>query len=203
MITIVDYGLGNLASIKNMFKKIGENSIISADTACIEKATKLVLPGVGNFKEGMKNITESGFLDILNKKVINENIPVLGICLGMQLMTQNSEEGDVEGLGWVNAKTFKFNFKNDLNIKIPHFGWNEVLTKGMNGLFSGFTTIPRFYFVHSYYVKCNESDLETGITEYGIEFTSAFKKGNIYGVQFHPEKSHKYGMQLLKNFAEI
>jgi len=203
MITIIDYGLGNPASIKNMLKKIGVNALITSRAEEIKIATKLILPGVGNFKEGIKNINYSGFREILNIKVLDEKTPILGICLGMQLMTLRSEEGNEEGLGWINAETVEFHFNNKVNPKIPHFGWNYVMSKGENRILVNYDMIPRFYFVHSYHVNCMDEDLEIGKTKYGIEFSSVINKNNIYGVQFHPEKSHKYGMQLLKNFAEI
>jgi glutamine amidotransferase len=203
MISIIDYRTGNLGSIQNMLKKIRVESVVTSSPADIEKAEKIILPGVGAFDKGMDNLISLGLLDILNRKVIVEKTPVLGICLGMQLMTESSEEGVLKGLGWFDATTIRFNFGDQKSLKVPHMGWNSISLKKESRLFKDMYPDPRFYFVHSFYVKTrNEADDVTG-TAYGIEFTSSFEKGNIAGVQFHPEKSHKFGMQLLKNFAEL
>jgi glutamine amidotransferase len=203
MITIIDYRTGNLGSIQNMLKKIRVESVVTSSPTDIEKAVKIILPGVGAFDKGMENLMSLGLLDILNKKVIEEKTPVLGICLGMQLMTAASEEGQQKGLGWFDATTLRFNFDDKKSFKVPHMGWNSVSLKKESRLFADMYPDPRFYFVHSYYVSTkNESDTVSKTT-YGIEFTSSFEKGNIAGVQFHPEKSHKFGMQILKNFAEL
>ncbi|MCH8903679.1 MAG: imidazole glycerol phosphate synthase subunit HisH [Bacteroidetes bacterium] len=207
MIVIVNYGLGNLASIKNMFKKIGAESIISSDLEVIGNAEKLLLPGVGAFDNGMTHINDLGFRQILNKKVMEDKVPILGICLGMQLLTRSSEEGQLEGLGWIDAKCDKFNFESietDTKLRVPHMGWNEVNIQNNQTLFKGFEQgDAAFYFVHSYHVVCeNEADI-MGMTPYGYEFVSVIQKDNIFGAQFHPEKSHKYGMRLLKNFVDI
>lgn len=204
MIVIINYNLGNPGSILNMLKKIGHNAIITSNIDEISKATKIILPGVGAFDNGVSNLKELGLFDLLNKKVIEEKIPILGICLGMQLMTLSSEEGKEKGFGWINAVTKKFNFeKSDLNLKIPHMGWNMVKIQKKSKLFSGMEEQEnRFYFVHSYAVKCLDKHDILTITFYGYDFVSSFEKENIIGVQFHPEKSHKFGMQLLKNFIE-
>lgn len=201
MIVIVDYGLGNLQSIQNMFKRIGVDSIISADQEDIKKAGKLILPGVGKFDAGMHGIEIKNLHEILNEKVLLEKTPVLGICLGMQLMTKSSAEGTVEGLGWIDAVTKKFEANKCL--KIPHMGWNNVEIVRSTKLTKNFDDKFKFYFVHSYYVEPMLQEDTILSTEYGFGFTSAFQHENIYGVQFHPEKSHKYGMQLMRNFAEI
>jgi glutamine amidotransferase len=204
MITIVDYGLGNLASIKNMLKRIGCPSIITGDLAQIENAGKLILPGVGAFDNGMTNIEQRGLLPVLNKKALNDKIPVLGICLGMQLLTNKSEEGIKPGLGWIDAECKKFQLKDISDkLKIPHMGWNDVQPRSTSTIFKNYQDEISFYFVHSYHVICkNDSDI-LGTTSYGRDFTSAVQKDNIMGVQFHPEKSHKFGMQLLKNFCDL
>tara|TARA_Y100000768_G_C23984785_1_gene688099 strand:- start:137 stop:748 length:612 start_codon:yes stop_codon:yes gene_type:complete len=201
MITIIDYGAGNIGSIRNMLKKIGYISIITSKIEEIESASHIILPGVGSFDFGMKQLKRLDLINILTKKVIDEKTPFLGICLGMQLLAKSSEEGELSGLGWFDADVIKFNFnKNDL--KVPHMGWNTVTIKSTNKLMSS-SKNKRFYFVHSYYFKAsnvNEIMLET---TYGIKFTSAIFKDNIFGVQFHPEKSHKFGMKLLSNFISL
>jgi glutamine amidotransferase len=204
MISIINYGMGNLGSIQNMLKKLNiPTQIINSPEEC-QDVQKLILPGVGHFEEGMRVLNENGWISILNQKVIDEKIPVLGICLGMQLMTNYSEEGNVNGLGWIDASVIKFNFVEQ-SMKIPHMGWNEVITNSNSPLFENFDNLEevRFYHVHSYYVSLNNPELEISKTIYGIPFTSAFQKDNIYGVQFHPEKSHKYGLKVLSNFSKI
>jgi imidazole glycerol-phosphate synthase subunit HisH len=202
MIVIIDYGMGNLASILNMLKKIGVEGAISGDIKSIETAGKLILPGVGAFDNGISQLEERGLISILRKKVIVEKIPILGICLGMQLMTNQSEEGVLSGLGWIDAVTVRFKFgKAQSNLKIPHMGWNTVQVFKEPSLFDGIMPEPRFYFVHSYHAVCKDNDVLTR-SFHGYEFTSAFKRDNVTGVQFHPEKSHKFGMTFLKNWAD-
>ena len=202
MIVIVDYKMGNIGSILNMLKKIGETAVISSDIKDINNADKLILPGVGSFDTGINNINNLGLLDILNKKVLEEKTPILGICLGMQLFANKSEEGVKRGLGWIDGNVVKFKFK-DNNLKIPHIGWNEIKIKKDDVLFKNIPEEPRFYFVHSYYFSCNDNNNILTTTNYGYDFVSIVRKDNITGVQFHPEKSHKYGMNLLKNFAQL
>ena len=199
---IVDNGMGNLGSIVNMIKKIGYKSQYTANIEQIKKAKKLILPGVGSFDKGMSNLANLGLIDVLNKKVLEEKTPILGICLGMQLMTNMSEEGDLAGFGWINAEVKKFSF-NDLNLKVPHMGWNTIRAEKESKIFQGFSEEIRAYFVHSYYVKCYQNEDILATTEYGIKFVSACQHDNIYGMQFHPEKSHKFGLKLLKNFIEL
>ncbi len=201
MITIIDYGLGNLVSVKNMLKKLGAESVITDQVSEIEKAKKMILPGVGAFDNGMNLIKQKGLLDILNKKATKEKIPVLGICLGMQLLTKGSEEGLEKGLGWVDAQTIKFDFP-DRTLKIPHMGWSYIDVKKENALIRK-EDKHRFYFVHSYYVKCNDQNDVIANCNYGTEFTCMFNHENIYGAQFHPEKSLKFGMELLDNFSKL
>ena len=199
MLTIIDYGMGNLGSIANMIKKVGHKCIITSDLEEIKSASKLILPGVGSFDNGMKNLAELGMIEILNQKVLIEKTPILGICLGMQLMTKSSEEGKLAGLGWVDAQTKKF--VSD-TLKIPHMGWNLIKHEKSSHLFDECKSEKRFYFVHSYYVGCNNQEDILTDTNYTQDFVSSFEKENIVGVQFHPEKSHKFGMSLLKNFVE-
>ena len=199
MTVIIDYGLGNLGSIANMIKKVGHKCIITSELEEIKKASKLILPGVGSFDNGMKSLKELGMIEVLNQKILIEKTPILGICLGMQLMTQSSEEGKLSGLGWIDAKTKKF--VSDTH-KIPHMGWNIIKHQKESKLFDECKSEKRFYFVHSYCVSCNNQEDILANTNYTQDFVSSFEKENIIGVQFHPEKSHKFGMQLLKNFVE-
>ena len=200
MITIVDYGAGNLGSIQNMLKKISEESVVSSSPEDIKNASKLILPGVGSFDYGMNQLHSRGLVDTLNQKVLEEKTPILGICLGVQLFTKKSEEGNTAGLGWFEAETVKFNFPAESNLKIPNMGWQNTIIKKQSKLIHNLTSDARFYFVHSFHLKANEND--TILTaNYGYDFACGLEKNNIVGVQFHPEKSHKFGMQLLKNFA--
>jgi imidazole glycerol-phosphate synthase subunit HisH len=204
MIVIVDYGLGNLRSILMKFKRIKANAIISADPADIERADKLVLPGVGYFAVGMKNLQESGLLSVLNKQVLKKNVPILGICLGMQLLTKFSEEGNNDGLGWIDAVTKKLNFSSAQDkLRIPHMGWNTIFPKQPSILLEGIDLDVRFYFAHTYAVSCNDERSIVATTEYGYEFASIIQKDNIYGAQFHPEKSHFHGLKLIDNFVRL
>ena len=203
MITILDYGVGNIKAIHNMLRKIGVESRISSSAGDLTSTDKLILPGVGAFDHGISSLQKSGLLDTLYEEVLVKKKPILGICLGMQLMTKGSEEGKLSGLGWIDAVTRKFQLGNNF-LSIPHMGWNELVNIAPNSrLFQDLSKNPRFYFVHSYFVTChNESDIEAQVN-YGEPFTCSFQHENIYGVQFHPEKSHKYGMKLLANFAAI
>jgi glutamine amidotransferase len=201
MITIVDYNMGNLGSISNMLKKLGIPSTITANPKDIAQAHKLILPGVGAFDAGIDNLARSGLLPALDERVRDAHVPTLGICLGMQLMTRRSEEGSRQGLCWIDAEALRFR-PEDPTLKVPHMGWNLVQPKRSSPLIEGLPIEPRFYFVHSFYVQChNPADVVLS-TRYGEEFHSGFQHGNVYGVQFHPEKSHKFGMALLRNFAE-
>lgn len=203
MIVVVDYGMGNLGSISNMLKKIGVAAVVTSDFPTIEQATKLILPGVGAFDNGMENLHELGLVPVLSQKVLIEKTPMLGICLGMQLLTRYSEEGQRSGLGWIAADTKRFRFEPDATaLKVPHMGWNTVRIAKDTCLWTDVSDEPRFYFVHSYHVVCEQESDVLLRTSYGYEFASGFSRDNIAGVQFHPEKSHRFGMQLLKNFAE-
>ena len=201
MITIVDYGMGNLGSVLNMFKKNGTPAKISADPDEIRHATKLLLPGVGAFDTAMQRINHLGLRELLDHKALIEKVPVLGICLGMQLLTESSEEGDLPGLGWIKGRALNFKGRIPASLKIPHMGWNVAEIQTPCQLTTGYEGEIRFYFVHSYFVTAPESTMMK--TTYGIQFDSGVVKENIFGAQFHPEKSHKFGMQLFKNFASI
>lgn len=203
MITIVDYGMGNLGSVHNMLKRIGIESEITGDAEHISKARKIILPGVGAFDSAMQRITGSGLKQVLDQKANVEKIPVLGICLGMQLLTRSSEEGIIEGLNWIPAKTVRFS-SNDQNFKIPHMGWNKTHTVGKHTLTNTLLEESKFYFVHSFYVQADDEKYVLARTQYGHSFDSIVTNGdNIFGAQFHPEKSHKYGMKFLENFARL
>lgn len=203
MIIVVDYGLGNINSICNMLSHLNIRTRISNCLEEIIEADKLILPGVGSFDAGMMSLRKSGLDISLSEAVLVRKKPVLGICLGMQLMTKRSEEGKEKGLGWFNASTEKFKFTESVGLKIPHMGWNRVISKAQSPLFEGLIDENRFYFVHSYHVVCeNEANILAECC-YGESFVCAIRQENIWGVQFHPEKSHRFGMRLLKNFAEL
>jgi len=204
MITIVDYGMGNLGSVKNMLKKIGETSIISSEKEDIENATKLLLPGVGSFDNAIKNLQELDLIEIIRKKVLLDKTPIMGICLGMQLLTKGSEEGKLEGFGFIDAYAKKFDFSSIKNsLSVPHMGWNKInLVKESHLYKDNDDKNRRFYFVHSYAVICKDKNDILSTTDYGYTFVSSFERDNIIGCQFHPEKSHKYGMKLFKKFVE-
>jgi len=203
MIVIIDYNTGNLRSVQNMLKRIGHSSVISNKIEKINKASKLILPGVGSFDYGINQLEELGILEILTKKAIQDKTPFLGICLGAQLLTKGSEEGERNGLGWFNAKVVNFDKSKlgDSN-KIPHMSWTDIEYNKNSKLFDNFNEQPRFYFVHSYHILAVEPNEIAASVSYGYEFTAVLEKDNILAVQFHPEKSHRFGMQLLKNFAE-
>jgi imidazole glycerol-phosphate synthase subunit HisH len=203
MFVIVDYGVGNLSSIWNMLKKGGATAVISGKQIDIEAATKLLLPGMGHFDNCMKRFNSSGLRTIIEKKVLEEKIPVLGICVGLQMFMESSEEGNERGLGWVAGKTIRFNPERmDAGLKIPHMGWQDVSCNKNTNIWNGLKG-SRFYFAHSYYVAPAESSDICLTARYGYDFTVGIEKGNMLGVQFHPEKSHRFGMQLLQNFVNL
>jgi len=202
MISIINYGLGNIGSTINMLKHIGIEAKSESDPIKLSQSEKIILPGVGSFDVAMKQINNiEGLKDVLNYKAKVEKVPILGICLGMQIMTRSSEEGEMKGLGWINADTKKFKLGKDL--KVPHMGWNNVKANASTGLTALNESDQRFYFVHSYYVKVDDQVNSLFKTNYGLEFDSGIVDQNIYGVQFHPEKSHKFGMNLLEKFAKL
>jgi glutamine amidotransferase len=203
MLTIIDYEVGNLTSIKNMLERIGVSDVlISGQLEDIATADKLILPGVGHFDYGMAHLRESSFFDVLNKKVLVDKTPILGICLGAQLLLNGSEEGNTPGLGWINGFSTKFRAEQlPPELKIPHMGWNEVKPIKSSKLLQCLPEDPRFYFVHSFHMTCTNPEHHLLGANYGYPFIAGVEKDNILGVQFHPEKSHKYGMALLKNFV--
>jgi len=202
-ITIIDYGMGNLRSVQKKFQRVGAEAIISSDLEELKKAKKLVLPGIGHFSNGVNNLKKSGIWEILNQRVLEDKIPILGICLGMQLMAKHSEEGNVDGLGWFDAEIVKFSIKDKLKFKVPHMGWNSASVNKNSLLFKNVSEEFLYYFVHSYHINCNDEEDILTTTKYEYEFTSSIQKNNIYGTQFHPEKSHDWGELLYKNFANI
>ncbi|MCP4787039.1 MAG: imidazole glycerol phosphate synthase subunit HisH [Fuerstiella sp.] len=202
MIGIVDYGLGNLASIQNMFRRLESQSVVSADVAELAECDRLILPGVGSFDRGVRNLHESGLWEPLNRWVLDEKKPILGICLGVQLLTEGSDEGTLPGLGWIAGRTVSFDTGALSSIdRIPNMGWRYVDVEGASSLSEGLPDDPRFYFVHSFHLQCENPEDVILSAAHGYTFAAGVERGNIAGVQFHPEKSHKFGMALLRNFA--
>lgn len=199
MTTIVHYGAGNIRSVQRALERLGEPSVITSDPEVVRKANRLILPGVGSFDAAMQNLKSHGLVEVLRQRVLEEGVPILGICLGLQLFTQSSEEGTEPGLGWIAGATRRFE-PIDATMKIPHIGWNEIAIDKTSSLFAGFPDVPSLYFVHSYYVTCEDPSVVVARTTYGQTFVSAIQTGNIHGVQFHPEKSQQIGLQLLANF---
>lgn len=201
MIAIVDYGLGNLGSIANMLKAIGEKSVITSEQKAIHDADKVILPGVGSFDAGIKNLHERNLYAFLQDEA-KIGKPILGICLGMQLLGRKSEEGKLAGLGLIPFDNVRFQLPAGSNLKIPHMGWDVVKFEHKSALTDGIEGRQRYYFVHSYHADCDNRENILMSCDYGYEFAASVMKENVYGVQFHPEKSHDFGMALLKNFAK-
>ena len=202
-LAIVDYGMGNLNSVKKKLDRLKTTASITSNPKDIIKADKIILVGVGHFAKAMKNIKELNLLDTLNEVAIIKKKPVLGICLGMQLMANDSEEGNSEGLGWLDANVRKMQVDDTLKFKIPHTGWNKITHVKKSHLMKGIPESSEFYFVHSYHLMSNETSNILNETEYCFKFISAIEKNNIFGVQYHPEKSHDIGEVLLKNFISL
>lgn len=204
MITIIDYGLGNILAFSYVYKRLGIPVAVAKSAADLKEATKLILPGVGAFDHAMELLQQSGMRDVLDELVLSRAVPVLGVCVGMQILASTSEEGQLQGLGWVDGDVRRFvSVSNQQPLRLPHMGWNDVNPVGSSALFAGLNSDVRFYFLHSYYFQCARSENVLAQTEYGTIFSCAVQSKNIFGVQFHPEKSHHYGMRLLKNFAEM
>jgi glutamine amidotransferase len=202
LIAIVDYGMGNLGSIANMLNKVGAESTVTSDPEVIASADKLILPGVGAFDNGMGELTKRGLIPVLQREVVARGKSILGLCLGMQLFTSGSEEGVAAGLGWISGKAIRLApVLDSATLKVPHMGWSTIQPSRTDPLFAGLDADARFYFVHSFHVSCAEPDV-LARSVYGGPFVSAIRHRNIAGVQFHPEKSHRFGMQLLRNFAD-
>lgn len=202
MVTIVDYGVGNLASIANMARKAGTTCVISGDPAVLATAEKLILPGVGAFDRAMAMLDERGLIPVLTERAVARQVPTLGLCLGMQLFARGSEEGSRPGLGWIAADNRRFTFTapSEAKLKVPHMGWNYIEPAAPAALLERLPPEPRFYFVHSYHLHCDDPSDVMCWTTYGYRFASGVHRGNIWGTQFHPEKSHSFGLALLKNF---
>jgi imidazole glycerol-phosphate synthase subunit HisH len=205
LIVIVDYKTANLGSLVNILKRLGIPARVAESPEQLRDATRVILPGIGHFDTCARNLRQAGFASALEDVVLaGPRLPLLGICVGAQLLTRGSEEGAEVGLGWVDAVTRRFPMLDVAGYKVPHMGWNLARPCQNHVLFSGFgETQPRFYFVHSYYMKCEREQDRLAQTTHGVDFDSAITRDNIAGVQFHPEKSHKFGMKLLQNFAKL
>lgn len=201
MIAIVNYGIGNLDSVARAFRKCEAEALIATAPDQVEHADRIVLPGVGSFAKAMRFLDGSGLRSVLERKVLEEKTPLLGICLGFQMLTNHSEEGDAAGLGWIQGETLRFRFPEEGNsLKTPHLGWNDLERKKPSPLLEGIAPDACFYFAHSYCVVCEDQDAVLATTRYGYDFVSVIHRDNIFGTQFHPEKSHANGLQLLRNF---
>jgi imidazole glycerol-phosphate synthase subunit HisH len=204
VISIFDYGIGNIHAIANIYKRLNIPVRIARTTEDLAEAERVILPGVGAFDWAMTRLNNSGMRSVLDDLVLSKRRPVLGICLGMQMLGKRSDEGALEGLGWIDGEVKKFNGVLPTHRGyLPHMGWNDVEPRSQEGLFRDIGETGRFYFLHSYYFAPKDQKLILGVTDYGGAFASSVRAGNIYGVQFHPEKSHQWGIQLLKNFAEL
>ena len=202
-VVIIDFGMGNLYSIYKKLKLIGANVVISNDPNVISNSAKIILPGVGHFKKAMDNLKNLGLIEVLNESVLEKNKPILGICLGMQLMTSFSEEGNEHGLGWFDCKVSTFKVKDSMRYKIPHTGWNQIEIKKESRLMKNISENSEFYFIHSFHIKSENAKDILNTTQYEYRFTSALEKNNIFGVQYHPEKSHISGFKILENFTKL
>lgn len=203
MIRIIDYGLGNILAFQNMYKRLNIEVAIARGADDLRDATKLILPGVGAFDHAMELLNQSGMRATLDELVMKREMPVLGICVGMQILARSSDEGSAAGLGWIDAHVRNFSTLRRPDLVLPHMGWNDVAPVASSPLFGQLQTGARFYFLHSFYVDCEQAANVAAVSRYGIEFSCAVHKGNIFGVQFHPEKSHHFGSRLLQNFAEL
>jgi glutamine amidotransferase len=204
MIHVIDYGLGNVQAFLTLYKRLGLEATRTKSAAELAGASKIILPGVGAFDHAIELLDQSGMRPALETLVLQEKVPVLGICVGMQILASISDEGSLPGLGWVSGKVHSFRTnEQSANLPLPHMGWNDVQPKSASRLFAGVESNARFYFLHSYYFECDEPSHVAATASYGLDFNCAVSSGNVHGVQFHPEKSHHFGAQLLKNFAEL
>lgn len=204
MIAIVDYGLGNIAAFASVYNKANIKVSVARTADDLKGASKLILPGVGHFDHAMRLLQQSGMLDALNQMVLGDKVPVIGVCVGMQILARSSDEGELPGLGWIDAHVRAFK-SSDIarNLAVPHMGWNDVRPLLPSPLFDTLQAGARFYFLHSYYISCDRQEDVLATCNYGADFACAVRSSNIYGVQFHPEKSHSFGDRLLRNFAEL
>lgn len=203
MIKIIDYGLGNILAFQNVYKRLNVDVAVARNAGDLHGAAKLILPGVGAFDHAMELLEQSGMRQPLDDLVLDKRVPVLGICVGMQVLARSSDEGQAPGLGWIDGHVKDFRSLRQKDLLIPHMGWNDVTPVSDTKLFDRLETGARFYFLHSYYFYCERRGDVAAVSTYGADFSSAVHCGNIYGVQFHPEKSHYFGTQLLRNFAEL
>ncbi|MFT6717221.1 MAG: glutamine amidotransferase [Saprospiraceae bacterium] len=204
MVSIINYGLGNVKAFANILKSLNVPYNIVSTAEELAKASKIILPGVGAFDHAMDKLNQSGMREKLDELVLEKKVPVVGICVGMQMLAKSSDEGEKEGLGWIDGEVKKFDVtKISFKTHLPHMGWNDVTAVKETPILKGLEKDSKFYFLHSYYFVCNDDKDIISTSEYGVDFTCAVNKENIYGVQFHPEKSHHYGIQLLKNFSEL
>jgi glutamine amidotransferase len=203
VIGVIDYGVTNLGSMLNMLRRVGAKAEGVTTPEQLMRATKLILPGIGHFDNGVAALAERGFVDALKSRVGGDGIPMLGVCLGMQLLGIGSEEGSAAGLGLINAFSRRFELPPESGLRVPHMGWNVLTPRRADGVLGELAPNARFYFVHSYHVVCEDPDDVLATADYGSPFTAALHRGNVWGVQFHPEKSHKFGMRLLANFAAV
>jgi len=202
MITIVDYGLGNIRAFLNVYKRLNIAAKTATTPAELATATKIILPGVGSFDDAMDRLGRSGLREALDDLALRQRVPVLGVCVGMQMLAHGSDEGQRQGLGWIDADVKSLDSRAG-TLPVPHMGWNDVRPVMKNRLFDQLDTGARFYFLHSYYFLCHRDADQLAVADYGGDFVCAAHAGNIYGVQFHPEKSHHFGARLLQNFAEL
>jgi glutamine amidotransferase len=204
MITIVDYGLGNIRAFLNVYHRLNIKAKTATTAAELSGASKVILPGVGSFDDAMRRLTESGMREALDELALRQGIPILGVCVGMQMLAHGSDEGQLPGLGWIAGRVRKLESRpSAAALPVPHMGWNDVRPVAESRLFDQLETQARFYFLHSYYFDCDRDDDQLAVASYGEDFACAAHAGNIFGVQFHPEKSHHFGARLLQNFAEM
>jgi glutamine amidotransferase len=204
MIAIVDYGLGNIAAFASVYSRANIKVSVARSAGDLEGASKLILPGVGHFDHAMRLLQQSGMRDTLDQMVLRDKVPVIGVCVGMQMLARSSEEGELPGLGWIDADVRAFKSSPAASrLAVPHMGWNDVRPLSPSRLFEDLQDSARFYFLHSYYIRCDRQEDVLATCDYGADFTCAVQSSNIYGVQFHPEKSHSFGNRLLRNFAGL
>jgi glutamine amidotransferase len=201
-VTLVNYGVGNIRAFANIYQRLNFSVEVATTPEQLVRAERIVLPGVGAFDWAMTRLNKSGLRDALDTLVLRQRVPVLGVCVGMQMMANFSEEGKLPGLGWIDADVVRFETDSIQDMPLPHMGWNDVQPSATDTLFRGIE-LPRYYFLHSFFIMPKQQDCILGTTRYGSDFTSAVRNGHIFGTQFHPEKSHQWGIALLRNFAEL
>lgn len=203
MISLVDYGVANLGSMRNMLRRIGAETELVTTAEQVVRATKLILPGIGAFDQGMRALDALGLIEPLRTRVLRDRVPLLGVCLGVQLLGESSEEGNSAGLSLIQARSERLPAKAEAGIRVPHMGWAHIQARQVDPILAGLGSDARFYFVHSYHVVCSAPSDVLAVAHHGIDFTAMIRRENIYGAQFHPEKSHRFGQQLLQNFVEL